>query len=380
MITMSRFLSIISRPFRWFVNTSVPKKILAIVILAVLILSITSYFRSKKPSQVQFTTVQQHDIKQEVSASGTLSGENSTNLHFLGAGKLAYISVKVGDHVYPGQIIAGQDTQQLAINLQEAENTLRDKQATVDKTLDDIHLYQYGMGGFSNIGSANETETQRQNRTTAEAARDNAERAVAAAKRAYQDSVIVSPISGEVTQANPVAGQIVAPTDTIAQIVDFSQIIFAADVDEADVAKISTGQNAEVTLNAYGDKIFTGKVTEIVPTTHTTTNGATVVTVKIALDDQSIKPIAGLSGQGNIILSERNQVVSIPQDALWNGNTVFVKTPTGITPRKVTTGLQSDTDVEVTNGLSVGDQIVTTPSLVAKNQPSRNPLSRIFRR
>lgn len=151
-------------------------------------------------------------------------------MHFKISGKLVYINVKAGDIVTPGQVIAGLDTQDLSITLQQAQNTLRDKQATAQKAEDDVKDY-----------SDDESFTQKVTRTTAQAARDLAFDTVKSAQRAFQDAVITSPIKGVITQAIEVPGQIVTAADVIAQVVDTSAIYFDAEVDETDIGSVAVG-------------------------------------------------------------------------------------------------------------------------------------------
>lgn len=312
---------------------------------------------SQKP--VELTAVKKEDLKQEVSASGTISGDNVANLKFLTGGKLAYTKVKVGDEVKKGDVIAGLDTQALAIALQQAQNTLRDKSATLDNIYDQVKDHD-----------KDESFTQKQTRTTAEVAKNNAFDSVKAAQRSFQDAVITSPIDGIITSQDPIAGQTVGLADTIAQVVDFSQLVFRADVDEADISKVALGQKAEVTLNAYGDKIFYGTVIDIIPQTKTASNGGTVVTVKISLSDTSIQPIAGLNGDVNIVMKEVGSILALPQDAVTSDSTVIVKTGQTYKLQKVTTGLQSDTDVQITSGLNENDQVVLSPNDFLKSHPN----------
>lgn len=321
-------------------------------IVIVLLVWFLFFSGNKKTATPQFAEVKKHDLKQEVSASGVLTGKNSADLHFKSSGKLTYLPVKTGDQVTKGQTIASLDTQDLVIALRQAQSNFRDKKAIADKIHDDLK------------DVTSESYTQRQTRTTAEVAQDNAYDSLLAAQRAFQDTVILSPIDGIITKANSIPGEIVSVTDTIAQVVDFSEVIFETDVDEADISKVSIGQKAEVTLNAYGDKIFSGTVKEIVPQAKTTSNGATVVTVKVILDDTSIQHIAGLNGQVNIIQSEKKGVLSVPVDALRSGNTVFVKEGKVLRPQKIQTGFKTDTDIEVISGLKKGDQVVTNPAEV----------------
>ena len=335
-----------------------------VVIFIVLILAVILgfiFFGRKKPVVLQFAQVKKQDIRSSVSASGMLASKNSANLRFKVPGKLTYVNVKTGDRVFAGEVIAGLDTQDLAITLQQAQNTLRDKQATVDKVVDDIHLFQYGNGGFPNVGTGNETMTQRQLRTTAEVARDSAFDSIKLAKRAFQDDVIISPINGTVTQAIEIPNQVVGVTDLIAQVVDDSEIYFDAEVDEADIGSVSLGQEAEVSLNTYPDQAFKGKVTQIMPHTQTASNGATIVIVRILMDKANIKSIPGLNGQASITVAKAFSVLTIPAESVRSDNTVVVSGPSGLKSVPIKTGIRSDTDAEVQSGLSEGQKIVLNP-------------------
>jgi len=323
-----------------------------IVVLTIIIIAILGFifFNKPKAQNLQFTQVKKQDIKSVVSSSGTLTGKNVANLKFKSSGKLAYINVKAGDTVYAGQVIAGLDTQQLSIELQQAQNTLRDKQATIDKALDDVKNH-----------SSDETFTQRQTRTTAEVGRDNAVDSVKAAQRAFQDAVITTPISGVVTQAIAVAGQTVSSSDLITQVVDLSAIYFDSDVDEADISKISLDQKAQISLDAYPNQTFNGVVSQIIPQTKTTSSGATVVSVRIKLDNPRLTFVNGLTGQASIILSEVKNALTLPQEAIREDNTVFIQTPQGLKGEKVETGIKSDTNIEIKKGVEENQRVLLNP-------------------
>ncbi len=339
-----------------------------ILISGLIIIALISFFvfrsQSNKQPKPQFATVKKQDIKSTVSSSGTLTGKDSVHLKFKSSGKLAYLNVKAGDSVYAFQTIAGLDTQQLAIDLQQAQNTLRDKQAIVDKILDDVKDH-----------SKDESFTQKKDRTAAEVARDNAVDSVKEAQRAFQDNVLITPIAGLVILADPVPGQNVSASDVIAQIVETDEIYFDSDIDEADIGRISVGKSAEVTLDAYGNKIFTGTVTRIKPQTKTTSSGATVVTVRIKLSILPENFVNGLTGQATIILEEAKNVLTIPQEALREDNVVFV----GTKERKVVPGIKSDTDVEIKEGLEENEKVVLNPPAPGvRLDQNRNHLRFIF--
>lgn len=334
------------------------------VIIGLIILLGAGWFffgRVKKTESLVFAMVKRQTIQSSISASGILTGKNSANLKFKSSGKLSFMGVNQGDSVTISQTIAQLDSRDLAVALQQAENDYRSKQAAAEKAEDEVKDH-----------SKDESYTQKQTRTAAQAARDSAFDSVKAARLAFQNAVISTPIAGIVTQAGFLVGQVVGATDIIAQIVDFSQVFFDSDVDEADIGKIAVGQKAQVTLNAYGEKVFPGIVEQITPQTKALASGATVVTVRILLDNPSISLIANLNGQTSIITSEKPDVLTIPQEALKDEDRVLVKEGKEIREVKITTGLRSDIEVEVISGLSENDEVVTNPSAY-KPKPTAKP-------
>lgn len=320
-----------------------------IIILTVVITTAllgVNFFSKPKQEQLQFVQVQKGEIRQVVSSSGILTGKEVTDLKFKSSGKIAYINVKAGETVNAYQTIAGLDTTLLAIDLQQAQNTLRDKQATAEKVEDDVK-----------DNETDESFAQKATRTTAQAARDSAYDEVKAAQKALQDAYIYTPVAGIVTQAPFVAGQNVSATDLITQVVNLSAIYFDTDVDEVDIGKVSLGQKAQITLDAYSNQIFEGKVDQIIPQTKQTQSGATVVTVRIKLENPKLNFIQGLSGESSIIIASSKDALIIPLEALRDDDTVLVQTVQGLKEVKVTRGIESDTGVEIKTGLSENDKV-----------------------
>ncbi len=340
------------------------KKILAIrrrnkIIIGVVILIILFFvFRGKsKPTSLQFAEVSKNNIASTITASGILSGKSVATLHFNSAGKLNYLGVKSGDSVTRGEVIASLDGTILNSSLQEALNTRRNTQANVDYIHDQVKDH-----------SGDETFAQKATRVAAEVANDNAYDAVLAAQKTLRDTTLISPISGVVvSNGNINVGQNVSPTDLIAQVVDFSAKDFEATVDESDIGQIQIDENAKITLNAYGNTEFSGKVVEINSQTETNSTGSITVTVKIEVTNPRIATIYGLNGQANITTNSKQDVLTIPQDALIDDNHVYVKGVNGkAEKREIVPGIKSDTDIEIVSGLNIGDQVVTNPQAVTK--------------
>lgn len=330
-----------------------PKKIW--ITALIIIIGISGYYFWPKPKEeaVQTVEVKTGEVKAVISTSGTLEGTDSADLRFKISGKLAQINVKVGKRVARGDLIAGLDTQDLSINLQQAYNTFEAKDATAKRAEDDVK-----------DSEDDETYTEKEDRTAAQKARDNAFDDIKAARRAFQDAYIYSPISGIVTKADLNVGQVVGVTDIIARIVDESEYVFEAEVDESDLGSVRIGQNADVTLNSYPDQIFKAVVSEITLSTETTDSGATVVIVKLALGRPAINFVSGINGQADIVTDSVSNALVIPIDALMENDEVWIQKGESFEKVKVETGIQSDIEVQIKSGLSVGDQIVTNPQAV----------------
>lgn len=337
--------------------------------ILIILIGVGIYFFYPKPKEepVQLTEVKIGGIKSAISTSGTLEGTDSADLKFKISGKLNYIGVKEGQRVNKGTLIASLDTRDLQNTLQQSYNTFVAKEATAKKIEDEVKDH-----------SSDENFTQKEKRKAAQTARDNAYDDIKAAQRALEDAYLYAPISGVVTKADPNPGQIVAVTDVIAQIVDETEYVFEAEVDESDVGAVKVGQKVIVTLNSYPDKTFEATVSKIMPSTQTTDSGATVVIVKLALGKPEINFVQGLNGQSDIITSEVFGVMTIPVEALMDSDEVYVKKGQSYEKVKVETGLRSAISVEINSGLKPDQTIVTNPGAV--NSDKGNWMTKLISR
>lgn len=342
--------------------TKIRKRYLSLLII-VLIGSFLFWSQNQKTDEIILVSAERKDIRVAVSASGTLQGKQSADLHFKSSGKLAYLPFKTGDTVSRFQTIAGLDTQELLASLQQAQNDYRSKQASAEKALDDVK-----------DNKDDETFTQKEARTKAETARDSAYDGVKIAQFALNNSYIPSPFTGVITEINYHPGQFVTAADTIVKLVDWSEIIFETEVDEADISQIEIGQSAEVTLNSYPNQIFSGTVSEISSNTKTNSSGATIVLVKINLGKPEIKLISNLNGQAEIIVSETKNALTLPIDSVVNDEIVYIQEGDSQRETKVSTGAKNDEFIEITNGLTDQQQVVKNPStakIIGQNRAPR---------
>jgi RND family efflux transporter MFP subunit len=336
-----------------FLSFFKPSKIKLIALVTIIVFSflIFNFYLKPKDVSYQYYQAKRMEISETVSSSGSLTGKEIANLRFKFSGKIEYINVKEGERVFPGQPIAGLDSKQFQIDLQQAVNTFVAKDAAAKRIEDDVKDHD-----------KDETFTQKETRTAAQVARDNAFDEIKAAKETLSEAKLYTPIEGLVTKATFLVGQNVTAADLIAQIVNISEIYFDTDVDESDISKISIGQEAIVELDAYPNEEFQGNVEKIIPQTNTVSSGATVVTVRIKLTNFPVNFVNGLSGQSEIVLRSAKNTITVPIEALSSDDYVIIRSPEGsFEKRKVVVGIQSDFDSEIVEGLSEDEVVVLNP-------------------
>ena len=186
----------------------------------------------------------------------------------------------------------------------------------------------------------------------------------------YDNYTITAPISGQVITKNVKAGDKIdrsssSSTSTLAVIYDLSEVTFEMSVDELDVGRVKVGQTVNVTADAIEGKTFTGKVTNI-SLQSSQSNGVTNYPVTVTLDEVG-DLLPGMNVDGTIILDQVDDALMIPVDSLMRGNRVYVKDdsvtrqqgniPTGFKAVDVETGISNDDYVQITSGLSEGDEV-----------------------
>jgi macrolide-specific efflux system membrane fusion protein len=180
-------------------------------------------------------------------------------------------------------------------------------------------------------------------------------------EQAYKATPIVSPSSGLIIARNIVDGQTVA-ADT--DLYDLSDRLYVfADVDETDLGKIHMGQTANVTVDAYPNKIFQCEVTLI---------GHQAIKVNNVISYQiNLRPVkvpgelrAGMTADINFIVQQKKDVLMLPNFAVkgQQEGTANVRVLTDPNKpaehRSVTLGLSDGLHVEILGGLEEGDTVL----------------------
>jgi multidrug efflux pump subunit AcrA (membrane-fusion protein) len=158
-----------------------------------------------------------------------------------------------------------------------------------------------------------------------------------------------------------VPGSYIIPGSPLFLIVDLKSMSMLAKVDESDIAKIQPGQPATVSLDAYPEKRFPGRVLKVADTATTNEAGATAFDVTVQMDPIDINLKIGMSGSANLVVAEKKATLVVPIEALVEkkGKKYVFKVVDGKARlTKVSVGITSEEDVEILKGLKTGDKVV----------------------
>ncbi len=307
------------------------------------------FFFSKKEEpreQGSLVAVKRGNITRIVSATGSLSCQGSQEVKFSRLGRIKEIVVEEGDYVKEGQTLATLEDEEERLSLVQAENALKEAESELESAK---------LSSPKNVVENKERELKEKKLE------------LELRKKDLEDTVLKAPFSGMVSKiyverGEIVAGQAVSGSITILRLIDTSRLFAEVAADEVDIAQVRLGQKAEVTIDAYPDEIFSGKVVYIAPET-TTSQGLIVVEVKIELEkaDPKLKP--GFTASADIIVGEAKNVLFLPVEAVSEterGNFVMVSKEGSSTPRKVTLGISDGTNVEIKTGLEEGEAVISS--------------------
>jgi len=177
-----------------------------------------------------------------------------------------------------------------------------------------------------------------------------------------------SPVTGIVLEKTVLAGQFIGPDQTLFTVADLRNVWVLADVYEADLAGITIGQRAVITLAAYPGEEFSGKVSFIYPTVSAETR---TLKVRLELDNPEMKLRPGMYADVRL-QSAQEEILGIPRDAIMDGGHMayafVIHNGTHFEPRLITVGRTSGEYAEVLSGLAEGETVVTSANFLIDSE------------
>jgi HlyD family secretion protein len=361
-------------------------------------------------TEVRMEKVSRRDLVAAVTASGKIEPKTKVDISADITGRIIRLAVREGDLVTKGQFLIQIDPAQYQAAVSRAQGMVSSTEATLAQAranLDQAERAWNRARQLTQLGpNLIAPEAAEQARTSYDVAQANwqATRAQLEQSRASlqeaKDNLaktrLTSPISGRVVRLAVEEGEVAVPgtfsreTGLLMTIADLSVILAKVQVDETDVVRLSPNDSVQVTIDAYPDTSFLGRVTEIshsaklteTQTASGSNDRAVDFDVEVTLDNppRDIRP--DLSCTSRMVTDTRSEVLSIPIIALTvrdhervpseNPNVdttklkrlgkeaegVFVVRDGNATFRPVKVGIAGDEYFEVLDGLREGETIV----------------------
>ena len=197
-------------------------------------------------------------------------------------------------------------------------------------------------------------------KASAEAALLEAQSTLKAQEERVAWTTVIAPMSGTVTRLNVEEGEIVtsgrsafSQGPAILTIADLSRMVVKTRINEVDIAKIALGQRVGIRVDAYRDRVFEGRVSEVAPSAYTPDprggqQGDGTITFEVMIEVIGSPPelLPGMSADVDIIVMEADNVLQLPIDSVIDSEVLTVKVNV---PSNSIGRFKSDQEVEVQN-------------------------------
>ena len=363
------------------------------------------------PPAVEVTTAAaiKRDLPRFFEASGSLAGDQQTDVAPQTPGKVVAVGVDIGSPVKRGQMLVRLDDAELKLRVDQAVAQVEQAKAAVRQAEEKIGLrpgQAFDPNRVAEVAAAKVTldlaeknltraeklvesgdvsrsfyddararrdqlkeqyEVQlaqaRQNFAAVQVARTNvanAESALALARKNLSYANIPSPIDGFVTERTADLGEYVSPQQKVATIVRTNPLRIRIDIPEQAIPEVQVGQSVSITTSAWPDRNFSGRVARIAPNVSATSRTLTVE-AEIENSSGALKP--GQFATVRILQSRAEPAVLVPARSVLTQagvSRVFVIKDGHAEQRLVQTGQTEGDLIEIKNGVAADEQIATS--------------------
>ncbi len=182
------------------------------------------------------------------------------------------------------------------------------------------------------------------------------------------DLTVNSPVSGYVTEYNALPNMYVEPSTRLYTVADLMRVWVYAQVFQQDVGRLKSGDTVNISVDAYPNRVFHGRIDQILPQVDPATR---TVRVRLVIQNPGLKLKPGMYVNCDLKSPLGRQLV-IPASAVFETGTrqmAFLYDGNGrIEPKEVILGPQSDDDVVVLKGLKPHQQIVTSANFLIDSE------------
>lgn len=302
---------------------------------------------------VEVGTVGRGVVQAAISVSGSVQGLQEANVSVKATGRIEQLTVKDGDFLEQGQIIAKIDARELEAQYLQAKANARSAQANLNNAARNSERMQNLAHQGAISQQQMETAQTQYDVALAQSAQNTANVQLLEAQLA--NTTLTAPFSGFVARRILTQGEMVAPGTVLLTIVDLSKVKLEVYISEKDIARVQLGQTVNFSVDAYPGQTFTGKVVEISPAADPKNRS---FKIRIEAENGAYKLKSGMFARGEIVYDQKAEALVIPKQAVLyqNGQTiVFVVVNDQVEQRVVETGLANEQTIEIVKGLQNGE-------------------------
>lgn len=340
------------------------------------------YFTRPDPIEVAVQAVVRGTVERTVAntRAGTVKACRRAKLSPSIGGQIARLPIKEGDAVKSGQLLLELWNKDLAAQVGLAQQQVAATLAQVGSVCAKAQVARRNADRLTRLRLSDAATAERAENAAAEAAALKAEceaagiqvdvrRAQLAAARANLERTrLLAPFDGIIGEINGELSEYVTPsplgvpTPPVVDIIGSNCFYVIAPIDEVDVAGVRLNMPVRITLDAFADRRFAGRVRRIADYVLDVEKQARTVDVEVDFDSPAdfSQLLAGYSADIEVILEARPDVVMVPTEAVMNRQHVYIFSETSgrVQLRMVETGVSNWDHTEILEGLTPGDLVV----------------------
>jgi len=301
--------------------------------------------QEKRPA-IQTAAIERRDIVVEVEATGVIEPINVVEVKSKSSGQIVRMPVETGTSVKAGDLLVQLDTRDVKNQYDQALADLRAAEAKLDVSV--AQKKRSDTLWSQRVITAQEHETASLDYSSSTASVVRARTNLDLAQQRLEDATVRAPVAGTVIDKPVSLGQVIASGTsaqgggtTILKMADLTAVRARVLVTETDIGQVQPGQTAQVTVDAYPDRRFTGLVEKIEPQA-VVQQSVTMFPVLVTLSNKEglLKP--GMNGEVAILVESRENVLAVPNDAVRNPrDAIAVADLLGVSPDSIRAKMQA---------------------------------------
>ena len=292
------------------------------VVVAAGLIVAASCARKVQAPTVQTATVSRRDIVVEAQANGVIEPIAVIDVKSKASGVITKMTVETGTHVSPGDLIVQIDTRDVQNRFDQANAQLVAAQAKLAVAESDKKRNEEMFK--ARVITPQEFEKVAVDYENAKSGVVNTKANLDIARQQLEDATVRAPSSGTIIDKTVSVGTVIASATgsvsggtTIVKMADLGVVRIRALFNEADIGNVHPGEAANVTVDAFPDRRFSGVVEKIEPQAVVQQN-VTMFPVLVNLQNAESLLKPGMNGEVSVLIDQRDQVLAIPNDAIKN--------------------------------------------------------------